>query len=87
MEGYGSSFEEAFAEKYDVPIESGIVWGRHLAMVWSALNADYTLSGASPDLAARISLLLSFPDNQLMWETLPALFTTEFRVYVDGLRQ
>jgi hypothetical protein len=56
-------------------------------MVWSGLNADHTLAGESAELAGRIRLLLSFPDNHLLREHLPGLFTTSFRQYVERVRQ
>jgi len=82
----GSPFEQAFADRYGVPIEDAIVWARHLSMVWGSLDADYQLAGASPALAARVRLLLTFPDNQLLWRTTPELFSSEFRTYVAEQR-
>lgn len=83
----GVAYETAFAERYDVPIEQGIVWARFLSMLWSGLNADYTLLGESEELARRIRLLLQFPDQQLFWKHLPAVLTEDFRAYVERLRR
>jgi len=79
----GNPFEVAFAERYQVPIEHAIVWARYLMVVWSGLEGDYVLDGESPDLARRVQLLLSFPDNRLLWDHNARLFGEDFQVYVE----
>jgi hypothetical protein len=79
----GNPFEVAFVERYQVPIEHAIVWARYLMVVWSGLEGDYVLDGESPDLARRVQLLLSFPDNRLLWEHNARLFGEDFQVYVE----
>ena len=81
----GNPFEVAFVERYQVPIEHAIVWARYLMGVWSGLEADYVLDGESPDLAQRAQILLSFPDNQLLWEHNARLFSEDFQVYVERI--
>ena len=83
----GSPFEEAFVGRYGDPIEDGIIWARHLAMVWAVLEADYELEGGSPSLESRVRLLLSFPDNQIVWESgAPQISNPRFKAYVDLIR-
>ncbi|MEJ2343017.1 MAG: hypothetical protein P8Y10_12515 [Gemmatimonadales bacterium] len=83
----GSPYEEAFVARYGDPIEDGIIWARHLAMVWAVLEADYELEGESPSLESRVRLLLSFPDNQMVWESgAPQIFSPSFKAYVELIR-
>ena len=88
VDGWGGAYETAFAERYETSIENGIVWARHLSMVWAALQADFALLGESNELAERVQLLLSFPDNQLWWERSgEILYSPEFHAYVERIRE
>jgi hypothetical protein len=41
MDGWeGSPHEEAFARRYGVPVEDGIVRARHSSRAWGGLDAD-----------------------------------------------
>lgn len=80
-------YEQAMVERYDLTYEEAIMWGRHLALIWSGLEADYALSGESQGVEDRIQMLLSFPDNQVFWEhTGPELYSAGFQAYVDRVR-
>ena len=78
----GSPFEEAFAERYGVPLDDAITWGRYVATLWTGVEADFVVEGASEALRARIELLLGFPDTRMGWELNPQLSNTAFGQYV-----
>lgn len=79
--------EEAFVERYDLSYEESIRWVRHLALVWTVLESDYSAHGRSDPLDAVAWTLLGSPDNQLYWEQgAPQVTNGEFRHYVSLLR-
>ncbi len=88
VDGWDSpAYEEAFADRYGTPIEDAILWARYMASLWAGLEADFVLDGPSPDLEARIRLLLPFADQVLFWETGAAqISNTDFVTYVQGMR-
>ncbi len=79
--------EQAFMDRYGLSHEEAVVWGRHLGLIWSGLEADYLLNGESQALRSRIEMLLRFPDNQLLWEQgAPQVSDAGFQAYVERVR-
>lgn len=80
--------EEAFVERYDLDYEDAVRWVRHLALVWTMLESDYSANGRSEALDAVAWSLLGSPDNQLYWQHgAPQLTSGAFRAYVSELRR
>jgi len=82
---------QALVERYKLTSEEAILWERHLAHIWLVLEADYSMSGESQDLATAIRDLLKYPDNQLYWQHAVSsgwhAVNTDFSEYVDRLRR
>ena len=79
----GSPFEEAFAERYGLPIEDAIVWGRLVATIWTGIEADFVTEGRSVALESRVRLMLSFPDGRMGFELNPQISDPGFMRYVE----
>jgi hypothetical protein len=78
--------EQAFAERYDLTAEEAARWVRHLALLWTTLEADYRVNGMSPSLEAVARGLLESRDNQLFWELgAPQVASSGFREYLGIL--
>lgn len=76
----------AFVERYDLGYDEAERWVRHLALIWTVLEADFLSNGRSRSLDAIAGGLLSFPDNRLYWERgAPQVTSDEFRTYVAAL--
>ena len=79
--------EEALMARYDLDYAEAARWVRHLALVWTALEADFVANGPSDPLDAVAWSLLGSPDNRLYWENgAPQVTDGGFRAYVSGLR-
>lgn len=79
--------EEVFAARYELSYLEAVRWVRHLAVLWTVLEADYRVNGRSPALEAVAWSLLGSPDNQLYWDQgAPQVTSGAFRSYVSGLR-
>lgn len=84
----GDPVEQAFIDRYALTPEEAAQWVRHLALLWTVLEADYRVNGESGSLAAIARGLLESPDNQLFWELgAPQVSSIEFRDWVGLLRQ
>ena len=49
---------QALVDRYDLTPAEAILWERHLALVWSGLEADYAQSGESQELDSTVRNLL-----------------------------
>ena len=78
---------KALIERYDLTPEEATIWWRHLVPIWMGIEADYSLSGESQELESTIRYLLTFPDNQLLWEHGTAVSGADFREYVEAMRE
>ena len=76
---------QAFMEQYDLEPAQAIAWTRFLIANWGGLEADYLTTGPSEQLRVRVYGLMTFPDNQLFWETHGPVFDQAFITYVEGL--
>ena len=79
--------EAALMTRYDLEYPEAAQWVRHLALVWTALEADFVAHGRSDPLDGVAWSLLGSPDNRLYWEHgAPQVTDGEFRAYVELLR-
>jgi hypothetical protein len=78
---------KALVERYDLTPEEATLWWRHLVLIWKGIEADYSLTGESPELESTIRSLLTFPDDQLYWEHDTAVGGADFREYVENVRK
>jgi len=79
--------EAALMARYDLDYAEAVRWVRHLALVWTALEADFIANGRSASLDGVAWALLGSPDNRLYWENgAPQVTDGDFRGYVAGLR-
>lgn len=80
--------EVAFVQRYGLAYEDAVRWARHLALVWTVLESDFSANGRSDALDAVAWSLLRSPDNRLFWESGgPQITSPEFRTYLEGLRE
>jgi hypothetical protein len=77
---------QAFSERYDLSVEQSILWVRHLDTIWMGLEGDYLHSGPSDLLDIIVEDLVSYPDEQMYLEHVDALFTADFKLYVESIR-
>lgn len=81
------AMEQALVERYDLTYQEAVLWVRHLAVLWTVLEADYRVNGRTPALEGVAWSLLGSPDNQLYWDHgAPQVTSGEFRGYVAGVR-
>jgi hypothetical protein len=79
--------EEALMTRYDLEYAEAVRWVRHLALVWTALEADFVANGRSDPLDGVAWSLLGSPDNRLYWENgAPQVTDSGFRDHVSRLR-
>jgi len=78
-------FQQALAERYDLTPAEAVLWERHLIQVWMGLQTDFYLGIEPLDVSVILQLLLSSPDNQLLWETMAPSSGAAFRAFVDSL--
>ncbi len=78
----------AYMDRYDLTYEEGAVWSRHVLSLWTSLEAEFAVLGASDELGGRIQILLPFPDIELWFEHGGPewLSTPGFRSYIESLR-
>jgi hypothetical protein len=59
---------QAYMDRYSLTYEERAVWLRHMLSIWTALETEYAMLGASEELATRIRLLMPFPDQAVWFE-------------------
>ncbi len=45
--------EQALVERYDLSYQEAVLWVRHLAVLWTVLEADYRVNGRTASLEGR----------------------------------
>lgn len=82
VDGWDPEVQE-FMERYDLEPRQAIAWTRFLLVNWAGLESDYLTSGPSDKLRSQIIGLMTFPDNQLFWESAGGWFDSGFVAYVE----
>lgn len=78
--------EQAYMDRYELTHEEASIWTRYQDTLWKGLQAEYVVTGATPELEAYIKDLLMYPDVDLSWEQRWGVSNTEFIAYVEQLQ-
>ena len=78
---------QAFVDQYGLSPEEAIIWERHLWLIWAGLEADFALTGGTPEITGLIGVLLSNPDNQTYYANVERQASEEFKDFVRRIRE
>ena len=76
-----------FKDRYKLDTQEAVTWVGFLQSNWQVYESDFRHLGPSAELDADIRYMMSFPDNQLLWDRLKSSFDVDFVDYVESLEQ
>jgi len=56
--------------RYGLTSPEAIIWGRHLWVVWSGIEADFMIRGDQPEIRSMVAILKASPDNEIYLQIL-----------------